>query len=162
VCKKKQNTTYTTQRNQDKYGVSQEKFKQANPNYLKEWREDNKIRDRELNRKYVKNRYSNDIEYKLRKRLRHRLYLAIKGDIKTGSAVKDLGCTVEELKKYLESKFQPGMTWENYGEWEIDHIKPLVLFKLDNRDELLLACNYNNLQPLWKQTNRSKGAKYAI
>jgi hypothetical protein len=81
--------------------------------------------------------------------------------LKSGSAVRDLGCSFEKLKRHLESQFQPGMTWKNYGlhGWHIDHIKPLVLFDLTNRKQFLEACNYKNLQPLWAKENLSKKGK---
>ena len=61
--------------------------------------------------------------------------------------------TIDEFKKHLEKQFDVGMTWNNYGEWEIDHIKPISLFNLNNDEELFECCNYNNLQPLWKKEN---------
>lgn len=72
-----------------------------------------------------------------------------------------LGYTVDELKKHLESKFEPGMTWDNYGKngWEIDHITPDSWFKYNSfedqgfKDSWALA----NLQPMWAKDNRSKG-----
>ena len=72
---------------------------------------------------------------------------------------KDLGCTIKELKIYLESKFQPGMTWENHGRfgWHIDHEVPLSSFDLTDREQFLKACHYTNLQPLWWNENLSKG-----
>jgi hypothetical protein len=75
--------------------------------------------------------------------------------------VRDLGCSVEELKTHLESKFQTGMTWENwgrgFGKWNIDHVMPLSAFDLTERAQFLIACNYTNLQPLWYEENQSKG-----
>lgn len=50
--------------------------------------------------------------------------------VRVGSAVRDLGCSIEFLKSYLESKFTGNMSWENQGEWYIDHIKPLSSFNL--------------------------------
>lgn len=98
------------------------------------------------------------IEYKLAHSLRSRLYTAIKRSYKSGSAVADLGCSIEFLKKHLESQFQPGMSWENYGKngWHIDHKKPLSSFDLESRDEFLIACHYTNLQPLWEIDNLRK------
>jgi len=89
--------------------------------------------------------------------LRLRLYHALNHNFKSGSAVRDLGCSISGLKLHLESKFQPDMTWDNYGEWHIDHIKPLSKFDLTDRDQLLEACHYTNLQPLWAEENLKKG-----
>ena len=100
--------------------------------------------------------------YRLERNLRKRLAMAIKKNSKAGSAVKDLGCSVAEFKKYLESKFEPGMTWGNYGKygWHIDHIKPLSKFNLTDPKEIKQACHYLNMQPMWWQDNLSKGDKY--
>jgi Uri superfamily endonuclease len=87
---------------------------------------------------------------KIAHNLRTRLGKAITSNI---SAVKDLGCSIEELKSFLESKFTLGMTWDNYGKWHIDHIKPLSKFNLSDTKELLMACHYTNLQPLWAKDN---------
>jgi hypothetical protein len=64
-----------------------------------------------------------------------------------------LGCDLLEFELYLIGKLKDGMIFDNYGEWEIDHIKPISLFNLNNDDELFECCNYNNLQPLWKTDN---------
>ena len=71
--------------------------------------------------------------------------------------MSDLGCSIIELIRYLENKFDYGMTWENYGECEIDHKKPLSRFDLEHTEQHLEACNYKNLQPLWKTDNIKKG-----
>jgi len=116
---------------------------------------------KEEKRKYENNRLKTDINFKLASKLRDRLRKAIKNNQKSGSSIKDLGCSVKELKQWFEQKFQPGMTWENYGsKWHIDHIKPLVLFNLEDREQFLEACNYKNLQPLWAKENLRKGKKY--
>jgi hypothetical protein len=129
--------------------------------YLKEYYKSDKyiIYQRKYQRKYQKSRYCSDIQYKLSKVLRVRLSHALKGNFKVCSAVKDLGCTIVELKVYLEERFQPGMTWENYGEWELDHKYPLSKVDLIDREQLLRVCHYTNLQPLWKLDNIRKGDK---
>lgn len=102
-------------------------------------------------------RYKTDIKFVLTKRLRVRLRKALKGNYKKGSAIRDLGCSVDELKIHLESKFTKGMSWDNYGEWHIDHIRPLSSFDLTDAEQLKQACHYTNLQPLWAADNLSKG-----
>ena len=62
----------------------------------------------------------------LSSRLRGRLNKALRGEYKAGSAVLDLGCSIQELKRHLERQFAAGMSWDNYGEWHIDHIRPLA------------------------------------
>lgn len=111
---------------------------------------------------HVRERRENDIQFRLSGNIRARIRLAVRKGQKAGSAVSDLGCTVEELKKYLEAKFQPGMTWENWGRkgWHIDHIIPLASFDLTDREQFLKACHYTNLQPLWADQNLVKGAKF--
>ena len=109
--------------------------------------------------RYMLERYKTDIDYKLRLNLRRRMGKLLRG-WKSGSAVRDLGCTVPELRKHLESKFKEGMSWDNYGKgWHIDHIVPLVSFNLKDREQFLKACHYTNLQPLWAQENLIKSGK---
>lgn len=150
------------------YGVNKEKSKKyyqknkekiliQRKSYGKQYRKLNKNKIYAYRKKYKKK----NIEYKLSLNLRTRLCNALQRNTKSGSAVRDLGCSIEELKIYLESKFQPGMSWDNYGYygWHIDHIKPLSSFNLTNRNQLLEACHYTNLQPLWAKDNLSKNDK---
>ena len=87
--------------------------------------------------------------------------IAIRNRQKSGSAVEDLGCSIEYLKIHLERMFFPGMSWENYGKggWSIDHIVPLCQFDLTNKVLFKKACHYTNLQPLWEEDNSSKGGR---
>ena len=95
--------------------------------------------------------------------MRSRLNGAIKNNSKSGSAVRDLGCSIDELKIYLEKQFQPGMIWKNWGnkggQWSIDHIIPLISVDLKNREEFLKVCHYTNLRPMWHIDNLKKGDK---
>lgn len=106
-------------------------------------------------------RQKEDVNYKLANALRSRLNKAIKNSQKVGSAIKDLGCSIEELKKHLESKFKPGMSWDNWSKdgWHIDHVEPLASFDLSNAEQFKKACHYSNLQPLWAFENLRKGDK---
>lgn len=108
-----------------------------------------------------KEKYINNIQYKLKTLIRSRLRLAIKDNCKSGSSIKNLGCTIDELMVHLENQFQEGMTWDNHSlnGWHIDHIKPLCQFDLQDSKQLSEACHYTNLQPLWCNDNYSKGGR---
>jgi len=103
------------------------------------------------------------IEKKILHTCRSRVWQALKGLSKGKKTLELLSCSVLELKTHLEAKFQPSMTWDNYGfyGWHIDHIKPLSAFDLSNPEQLKKACHHSNLQPLWAKDNLSKGSKYA-
>lgn len=104
-------------------------------------------------------RRDTDLNYRLRKNLRSRMRSAIMRNTKTGSAIDDLGCSIDALKTHLETQFHAGMYWDNWPEyWHIDHIMPLQSFDLTNRDEFLKAVHYTNLQPLLVEDHRRKSA----
>lgn len=88
--------------------------------------------------------------------LRRRLRDALRGNAKTGSAVRDLGCTIPEFRAYIEVRFQAGMSWDNWGKWHLDHILPLASFDLTDRAQFLVACHFTNYQPLWAKDNQEK------
>ena len=71
-----------------------------------------------------------------------------------------LGCSLEELEKHLTDQFTKGMNMDNYGKWEVDHIKPVSKFDFMIRDNFFKCFNYKNLQPLWKEDNMKKSNKY--
>ena len=107
-----------------------------------------------------KNKRRNDINYRISCNLRTRMWAAIKNNQKMGSAVTDLGISVEAFKMYIEAQFEIGMDWDNWGEiWEIDHIKPLCQFDLTDRDQFLEAANWMNQRPLWAIDNSKKAAE---
>ncbi len=105
---------------------------------------------------YNKKRKTVDPAFKLRMYLRSRVNKAIRGIVKQGSAVNDLGCSIQEFKKYIERQFTGWMCWATYGEWELDHIIALSKFDLTNKEQFAKACHYTNYQPLWKSDNRAK------
>jgi hypothetical protein len=117
----------------------------------KAWQDKNKGYTNEYNKK----RKAIDPVFKLRMYLRTRLYQTLKG-LKKTSALNLLGCEIEDFKVYIANKFLKDMTWENYGEWELDHIKPLALFNLCDIEEQKKAFHFTNFQPLWKLDNRAK------
>jgi len=141
-----------------------EKNKERIKEYKKQWYLKNKSKVISRVTKRHKERLHSDINYRLSVYLRCRLNSALrhKTSRKSGSFVRDLGSSIEELKQHLEAQFQPGMTWENHGEWHIDHIKPLASFNLSDRAQFLEACHFTNLQPLWAEDNIMKGVNTPI
>ena len=77
---------------------------------------------------------------------------------------KRVGYTLEDLMARLESQFRDGMSWDNHGEWHIDHKRPISSFEFDSySDEQFKECwALSNLQPLWAKDNLSKGSKYEL
>lgn len=117
----------------------------------------------ELNRKkqaYTTNKRKTDISFRIAGNFRARLVRAMRGIVRArpGSAIRDLGCTIDQLKAYLERRFQPGMSWGNWARdgWHVDHVTPLAAFDLTNPEQFKTAVHYSNLQPLWAHENHSK------
>lgn len=110
--------------------------------------------------KHIRNRFQNDINFKLRSYLRNRLFYALKGNPKVSTTMKLVGCSIETLKNHLELRFKPGMNWNNYGQWHIDHIKPCAKFDLSKPKEQRACFHYMNLQPLWAKENLQKSDKF--
>lgn len=135
-----------------------------------EWREENKEKveadqkiyreqNRERRQLLKKARYKTDIEFRLSYNLCNRVRDAIKGGRKSASTMDLIGCALTEVRNHLEAQFVDGMSWENYGEWHIDHIRPCASFNLLEPEQQRECFNYKNLQPLWAFDNISKGAK---
>lgn len=108
----------------------------------------------------ARERRKSDPIFRLAHNLRSRLSTAVMRDHKSGSMIALLGCSIEELKRRLEQQFAPGMSWENWGQWHIDHRKPLASFNLSDPTEQAAAFHFSNLQPLWAADNLAKGARY--
>jgi hypothetical protein len=146
------------------YNLNKDKYKENSTN----WQQNNKSKVKTISEKYRKSekgiskrkeyrkeeynkKYGIDIEWTLIRNLRIRLYNSLKKNIKTGTTLELLGCSIKEYTLYLEKQFDKNMSWENYGTyWEIDHICPL-----SKRGSF----HYTNTQPLSISENRSKGNK---
>ena len=83
-----------------------------------------------------------------------------KGIKKCQKTVDLIGCSINELKFNIELQFKDGMSWENYGKWHIDHIKPCAKFNMFDIKQQKECFSYNNLQPLWAEDNLLKSDKY--
>jgi hypothetical protein len=129
--------------------------------YNKQWRIDH----REHINTYLVNRRKNDINFRIRCSLRTRISSAVRNGCKAGSAVRDLGCSIDEFKIWIENQFYTQtktgleMSWANYGLWHLDHILPLVKFDLTDINQFKKVCHYTNYQPLWAEENVAKGGR---
>lgn len=153
TCKECDKQTYLTRKVEGK--TSTDKTRAA----ARRWRRKNRAKVRAYNKAPLER----NIHERLRVRLRVRLCMAMTryrqsdGKSHSVSAVRDLGCSIEHFVHHIEGRFTDGMTWDNYGEWHIDHIVPLAAFDLDDAEQVKLAVHYTNLQPLWAKDNLSKG-----
>lgn len=186
--KKKQQDKDYAAKNQDKLKIIKDRWKENNSEKVKEsnrkyydsvkgTEKDPKSKWSRNNRLYSKNyfqnnkekwrnrynlRYHGEVEFKIASLIRSRFRLALKGNAKKGSAIVMLGCTIEHFKQYIASKFQEGMSWDNWGAtgWHLDHIQPMCSVDVKNIEELKKVCHYTNFQPLWAKDNLSKGGKW--
>lgn len=122
---------------------------------------DNRIARNKQTTQYQVNKCKIDPAFKLERNLRCRLYHALRSqNAKKSTRILDLtDCTISYLMGYIEAKFTKGMSWENYGEWHIDHITPCAKFNLLDEQEQKKCFHYTNLQPLWAKDNLIKGSK---
>lgn len=97
----------------------------------------------------------------LHNRIRNAVWRSLKG-CKKSRTFDLLGYSLAELQRHLEARFEPGMSWANFGEWHIDHIKPIAAFDIRGEDsEQFRACwALENLRPLWAIENIKKGASH--
>ena len=131
--------------------------------YHQKWREKNIDKHREYKRKYEKHRKDTDPLYKLISNFRTAIYQVLKESNveKNGHYFDILGYTPEELINHLEKQFTEGMTWENYGEFHVDHKLPISSFNIKEiGDEEFMKCwSLDNLQPMWGEENIRKSNK---
>lgn len=125
----------------------------------KAWKRANEERRRQyvLNREKMLRREKPG--HALRKDIPRRILLALKGETKSASTLKLLGCSYEELRAHLQNQFRPGMTWETHGLWHIDHKRPCASFDLTDPAQQRECFHYTNLQPLWALENIQKSDK---
>ena len=95
---------------------------------------------------------------RIAKNLRHELSRIYQGRTKFPKVelLELLGCSPEFYREYIQSKFSPGMSFDNYGEWHIDHIIPCSSFDMNNHEQQKLCFHYSNTQPLWRIDNIRK------
>lgn len=148
------------QENKEAFIEYSRKYRLKNPDRIKEYSKKYFAENKQKINDYVVVRYHTDACFRLSKILRARFYEAVIHNYGKSKWREILGCSIEELKIRLENQFQPGMSWENYGEWHIDHIVPLCSFDLSDEREVSRAFHCTNLQPLWAADNLSKGGRF--
>jgi len=124
------------------YKKNIERHRKINGEAKKRWREENGFAFRVITR--------------MRRRVDSALYYGYKNLNKN---IETIGCTPLFLRDYMEEQFKPGMTWDNRGEWHIDHVIPISAFDLSDPVQQAKCFHYTNLQPLWGIDNIRKGAK---
>lgn len=148
-------------KNKEKIKESNKKWKTSNPEKIRKYRSNYRSRNRqkinERNRRWLATT-KGKLENALRCGAKRIAYYS--GAKKKFPTVKFLGCTFAKAKQHIESQFKNGMSWDNFGKWHIDHIRPLASFDLTDVNQQLMAGHYTNLQPLWATENIVKGAKY--
>jgi hypothetical protein len=108
---------------------------------------------------WYKSRMSN-LLFRLSEGIRSRVKNALPNHKQIFTTIELLGCSLEQYKQHLESKFQPGMCWENYGKWQIDHIVACKNFNLNLPLNQLSCFHFLNTQPLWASENATKDSRH--
>jgi hypothetical protein len=160
AMKKYESKPQTKERKKENHKTWSEKNRERLNEYHKEWREKNIDKHRENKRNYEKTRKHNDPIYKLIANFRTAIYQVLKENNvqKNGHYFNILQYTPNELINHLENQFTENMTWDNYGEWHVDHIKPITYFKISEigDNEFMKCWSLNNLQPMWGYENIRK------
>ncbi|WP_020474458.1 hypothetical protein [Zavarzinella formosa] len=151
-----------------RYQSNLEKFREEKKAYYRknvakkrlydvEYRAANKDRIRDCKRVWEEKNRDNSI-VRVKRNLRRRLGHVIRRENKCSSMLDLLSCSAEDFVKHIESQFETGMSWENYGSfgWHIDHIMPCHSFDLTKPDQQQACFHYTNLRPLWWRENISR------
>lgn len=154
------------EKNKEKISEYHHDWSKENRNKLREyhklWRKDN-LDHKQKKINYHYNKIKTDPKYKLSQRTRTSVWTCLKErNVKKKSTTFILlGYSIEELMIHLEALFTVGMTWDNYGEWHVDHKIPMNSFQFESTDDIeFKECwKLSNLQPLWGPDNLTKGTK---
>lgn len=129
--------------------------------YYREYANKNKERRAVNRRAWEKKRKESDPHFKLRCLLKTRIGNAVRNQHgkKAIKTIELIGCSIEHLRKHLESKFLPGMSWKNWTTfgWHIDHIRACATYDLSDPEQQKSCFHWTNLQPLWWRDNIIKG-----
>lgn len=155
---KKQQRKYQVE-NKDKINEYNKRWRQSNPDKIYAIRRKHREEHREKINKRRREKRKENINFRLRTIISNRIKMALSRGSKNSTSYELTGCSWEHLKLYLESQFRVGMSWDNFGDWHIDHIKPCCSFDLTDIEQQKLCFHYTNLQPLWAIDNLKKSGK---
>ena len=135
---------------------------QYKSDYMKQYRIDNPEKTKEHKNNNRKKRLATDPQYRLKNNIRRLILLSFskKGYSKKSKTNEILGIDYPGFISHIEGQFTKGMSWENRGLWELDHIVPISLGKTE--DEIVKLNHYSNFQPLWREDNLKKGNKILV
>jgi ATP-dependent Lon protease len=161
--KKYESKPETKKRKSENHKKWSEQNKEHLKQYIKEYRKNNVDKIRQIKRDYERYRKASDPAYKLISNFRTAIYQVLKeNNVEKNKHYFDiLKYTPEELISHLEKQFTDSMTWENYGEWHVDHRMPISSFNFESvDDDSFIKCwSLENLQPMWGKENITKGDK---
>lgn len=153
--------------NRDKILSYKKVYREENKDKIKEYLDEYRVNHREEAREYSRNHSVEKAIAQARYRdnnphivaWRNLLYSTLKrlNTTKQSKTIDILGYSALQLKEHIEKQFLPGMSWENHGEWHIDHIHPVSRFSENSL--VSEVCALDNLQPLWGIDNLSKSNK---
>lgn len=150
----------------EKMRVRNPKYYKANSERIKQqaisYQAANGPKRNKYKRKWAKEKAEKDPVFKMSlvcRRMLHRA-LGVAGQVKYKRTKDYLPYTFEELTISLEKQFRPGMSWNNYGEWHIDHKIPLAWFIKEGIIDPAIINALDNLQPLWAEENMKKGSSF--
>jgi hypothetical protein len=148
-------------RKTDKYKIYQREYRLKNRDKIKEYKKEYRKTDKAktYRKNYQRNKRKTDMWFKFKSRLRSLITHSIKGRgfTKKSKTFQIIGCSFEEARTLMDKKFTDGMTWDNHGEWHIDHIIPMSTAKTE--EEAVRLNHISNLQPLWATDNLHKSDK---
>ena len=143
--------------NKEKIAARSSELRQLNKEKILAQEAEYRQRNKERIKEYYRNRHNNNANAKLAQNTRTRINTALKGKSKSFHTKEILGIDIENYKKWLLFQMTPEMNFNNI---HLDHVKPISSFDISNDNELLEAFNWRNTQPLLKQDNLRKSAKF--
>lgn len=154
----KQKAKRQYERNKENVIAQSKKWAEENRKRVREIKKGWKQRNKEYCNEYARQKAKTDLAYRVKRNLRASLSSAVRRfkAKKFTNTIKLLGCEIGFFIQYLTLKFEEGMSWDNYGEWHIDHIQPCASFDLTIEEQQRACFHYTNLQPLWGPDNIRK------